>query len=147
MGLKIKILTKSIAKNRSTIVKFLSIGGVATLTHASVYYILIELMHLMPQLANLIGFIVAFSVSYVGQRRWVFGHVIVNNEFIAKLKFCISSLVSLAINALWVEVTIQVFGLSPEYSIIGIVFITPIIIFLILKLWVFTHNANSKKAS
>ena len=92
-------------------------------------------------MANVIGFTFAFGVSYIGQRHWTFGHVQVKSELTSKLKFFASSLVSLALNALWVRITVQVLELQPLFSVLGIVFITPVVVFFILKLWVFSHDS------
>lgn len=117
--------------------KFASVGIVATLTHAIIYLIFLDSLDIQEQVSNLFGFIIAFTVSYFGQRHWTFSDNKISNETKAKFKFFISSLLSLAFNALWVYLTADIFGLNPEYAIIGILFITPVIIFFTLNYWVF----------
>jgi putative flippase GtrA len=114
------------------------VGVLATVVHVVIYLGILYLKPGAEQIANLLGFVIAVSVSYFGQRRWAFASNKVTNESLAKIKFFISSLLSLGLNAIWVYVTVNVFYLSPQFAIFGIVFITPFIVFLILNLWVFT---------
>jgi putative flippase GtrA len=134
------ILIKKLSDSNSILLRFLGVGGAATLTHAFLYIGCLEFLTLDPQTANILGFVFSFGISYIGQRRWTFGHIQLKCEFTAKLKFFASSLVSLALNALWVRVTVEILELQPIFSVVGIVFFTPVVIFLILKFWVFTHN-------
>jgi len=101
------------------------------------YYGLITFYGVNAQLANFLGYICAVSLSYIGQRKWTFQHVRIEKEHIAKLKFFISSLFSLLLNALWVFLIIKWLNKPPHYSLFGIVFLTPLMTFFILKLWVF----------
>lgn len=118
--------------------KFASVGVLATIVHVVIYLAILYLKPGAEQIANLLGFVIAISVSYLGQRRWAFASNKVTNESLAKIKFLISSLLSLGLNATWVYLTVNVFYVSPQFAILGIVFITPFIVFLILNLWVFT---------
>ncbi|MDX5585377.1 MAG: GtrA family protein [Aureibaculum sp.] len=124
--------------SKSEIIKFAGVGILATLTHSSVYLAYLKFFDSSPQLGNLLGFFVAVIVSYTGQRYWTFSQKNVKNELASKIKFVISSITSLVLNAFWVYLTVNWFVLPPEYSVVGILFLTPIIIFILLKYWVFT---------
>ncbi len=128
---------RDFARLGTELAKFAVVGIAATLTHALVYLGVLALAVSGPQLANLAGFLVAVVVSYLGQRRWTFAANRVGNEQAAKIRFAISSLLSLAMNAFWVFVTVHGLSLPPEYSVIGILFLTPAAIFVVLKFWVF----------
>jgi putative flippase GtrA len=118
--------------------KYASIGVVATFVHVALYLVILHRHPNAEQVANLFGFFVAVFVSYLGQRRWAFATNKVTSESLAKIKFFLSSLISLALNAIWVFLTVNVFYLPSQFAVVGIVLITPFIVYLILNLWVFT---------
>ena len=117
--------------------KFASVGALATLAHATVYLLFLDIFYFSDQVSNLIGFVFAFFISFYGQRYWAFSSNVVSNENKAKIKFLVSSLLSLSLNALWVYITVNTLGFQSEYAVIGILFLTPIIIFFTLNYWVF----------
>jgi putative flippase GtrA len=119
------------------LMKFAGVGGLATLVHSSLYIFYLNIVGLDDQLSNFTGFLFALLVSYFGQRHWTFCDIEIESEIQSKLKFLVSSLLSLALNALWVYLTVEVLSQPPEYAVSGIMFITPVIIFLLLKFWVF----------
>jgi len=121
-------------------IRFIIIGGIATLIHATVYYYSINLFYYSPQASNVIGFTLSLSISYFGQRLWTFGDIDVKNENMAKLKFIISSFFSYALNTIWVFLNTSILTLNPNYSLIGIVFLTPVTTFIMQKYWVFKKN-------
>lgn len=49
---------------------FLAVGGTAALTHLAVFALVQDQM--LPELANALGFVIAFFVSFVGHRRLSF---------------------------------------------------------------------------
>jgi|GEM_PF-2028320 len=117
--------------------KFAGVGGAATAVHSSCYLTLVAVFNVEGQLSNFLGFLLALSVSYIGHRYWTFSNEKIRSELRTKFKFSASSLLSLGLNALWVYLTVECFSLSSEYSVIGIIFVTPLIVFLVLKKWVF----------
>lgn len=52
--------------------RFGLVGLAATLTHFLVAVSCVRVLALEPQLANVAGFLVAFTVSFAGQWRWTF---------------------------------------------------------------------------
>ena len=51
---------------------FIAVGSAAALTHLTVVALVVELDQLQPLAANVIGFCVAFLVSFAGHVRWTF---------------------------------------------------------------------------
>jgi len=119
------------------IARFAIVGVVATLVHAAVYAVVSASATLDPQFANVLGFVVAVFISYLGQRFWTFSHVKITREFTTSAKFLASSFLSLALNAIWVYLFTEQLALPPVYAIIGIVCFTPLVIFATLNFWVF----------
>lgn len=124
--------------SKTVVLKFASVGVLATLTHSAVYLVSVSAFGTSPQIANIFGFLVAVTVSYIGQRKWTFGEKTVSSELKTSMKFMVSSATSLSLNAVWVHATTQWLNQPAEYSVIGIMFLTPVIVFLLLKYWVFT---------
>lgn len=58
--------------NKHRLTSFFSVGVIATLVHASILTLLQTGFHLPRGAANLIGFVVAFTVSMAGQQRFTF---------------------------------------------------------------------------
>tara|TARA_A100001518_G_C1224198_1_gene70754 strand:+ start:3188 stop:3580 length:393 start_codon:yes stop_codon:yes gene_type:complete len=129
------VLVDRLLKQRSF--KFVSVGLLATLVHALIFLIFLEKFRINEQISNLIGFIFAFIVSYTGQRKWTFSERIVTHKIKSQVKFFLSSLLSLILNMLWVYITVHILGLHASYATLGMIFITPIIIYMILNYWVF----------
>lgn len=133
------VLKKNLKTNilKSRFLKFAIIGGIATLTHAINYLLFLKVFNISEYISNVIGFTFALSISYYGQRYWTFSDKKIQNENKTKFKFFISSLLSIILNTLWVFITVNMFNCKPEYAAFGIVFVTPVMIFITLSLWVF----------
>ena len=56
---------------KKQIVRFIFVGGSAFAVHFSIVSTVVPL-GVQPLAANVIGFLVAFGVSYVGHRNWTF---------------------------------------------------------------------------
>ena len=54
---------------------FIAVGSAAALTHLTVVAVVVELFGLQPLAANVIGFCVAFLVSFTGHARFTFPHL------------------------------------------------------------------------
>ena len=122
---------------KSQFIRFAIVGILSTLIHSGVYLSTLNILKLNAQLSNMVGFGVAFIASYVGQRFWTFREVKIKNKRRSQFKFLISASFSYLLNSLWVFVVEVAFKISPKYAIVGIVFITPLITFIVLKMWVF----------
>ncbi len=55
------------------VVRFGLVGVAAAATHLLVAVACVRLFAIDPQLANVVGFLFAFGVSFLGQWRWTFG--------------------------------------------------------------------------
>lgn len=55
------------------LLRFGLVGATAAATHFVVAVACVRGLRLDPQLANVVGFLVAFTVSFLGQWRWTFG--------------------------------------------------------------------------
>jgi putative flippase GtrA len=112
-------------------------GGLATIVNIGVYWILAA-RGLDPNLAWAVGYVGAVIVGYVVHSRWSFrGHGRRDNLARTGGRFVAVSLVSFALNQLWVWLLVQYLAL-PLWSPYPLVLVvTPLIIFSLNRKWVF----------
>lgn len=122
------------------IAKFVLVGGGATAIHASVYFVIVIYTTIHPQLANLLGYFSAFFFSYYLQMKWTFSKRDTSGGIKSISRFFTTSLFSLAMNSTSVFVVDSILKADPIYSLIGIVFVTPTIVFILLNSWVFPSS-------
>jgi putative flippase GtrA len=120
------------------LMRFGTVGGLATATHAGVYLYIVTANLLAPILANFAAYALAFAVSFVGHRRWTFGDAPKggrNNT--AVFRFLSVSLSGLALNSAAVLLLVNYFRLPDWTPLLVIVGVTPVFSFLLNRFWVF----------
>jgi putative flippase GtrA len=119
------------------LVRYALTGGLASVVNIGVYWAL-ALGGMDPNLAWTIGFLAAVAVGYVVHSRWSFqGHGRRDNIARTGSRFFVVSLISFAINQLWVWLLVQYLDLplwAPYPLVLGV---TPLIIFSLNRRWVF----------
>ncbi len=121
--------------------KFAVVGISATLTHAGVSGFLLETGLLPAMLANLVGFVVAFGVSFTGHYYWSFSHLRQHSTAAkAMLRFFLIAVSGFALNssvlALWLTFT-------PWPDLLGLMIsiaIVPALTFVAARMWAFSHT-------
>ena len=112
-------------------------GGLASLVNIGVYWVLAA-GGMDPNLAWTIGFLAAVLVGYMVHSRWSFrGHGRRDNLARTGGRFFAVSLVSFALNQLWVWLLVRELVLplwAPYPLVLGV---TPLIIFSLNRRWVF----------
>ena len=112
-------------------------GGLASFVNIGVYWVLAA-NRLDPNLAWTIGYLAAVLVGYVVHSRWSFrGHGRRDNLARTGGRFFAVSLVSFALNQLWVWLLVRQLALplwAPYPLVLGV---TPLIIFSLNRRWVF----------
>lgn len=122
------------------LVRFGLVGGFVTGLYALVYSPLASLELTSPQIANLAGYFVAMVTGYVLHSRWSFrGHGERDNPARTTSRFFIVSLVSLALNALFVFLLTDSAMLDGPWwwPLLPILFVTPLVTFTLNRQWVF----------
>lgn len=124
-------------------IKFGLIGVLATVVHIGLFITLIEWFQMWEILANLIAYCTAVVVSFLGNSLWTFKAQRYAREktvsvFRSQLiRFWITSLVGLLLNTIIIFVVIDIWQSPYYYAVALMVTLTPILIFVISKLWVF----------
>ncbi|MGE4321544.1 MAG: GtrA family protein [Sphingobium sp.] len=114
-------------------------GLFVTACQAAIYWSLAALAGFHPQLANAIGYLAALCIGYVLHSSFTFrGHGDRQAPAAARgMKFVAVSLISYALNALWVGLCVTMLR-WPEWSPIpAMIFVTPAVVFALNRQWVF----------
>lgn len=120
------------------IVRYGVTGLFVTACQAAIYWSLAALAGLHPQLANFIGYIAAVAIGYVSHSAFTFrGHGEADSHATRGAKFVAVSLVSYALNALWVYLCLGPMGWPAWSPIPAMIFVTPLIVFGLNRQWVF----------
>ena len=113
-------------------------GGLATALNVGVYWVAAVPLHVWPLLANLMGYVAAVASGYVMHSRWSFrGHGPRDNPARTTGRFVLVSLVSLGLNSLWVWLLTDRLHLHPNWPVLPMLFVTPLIVFALYRRWVF----------
>nr|WP_245646412.1 GtrA family protein [Sphingobium abikonense] len=120
------------------IVRYGVTGLFVTACQAAIYWCLATLGGLHVQVANFIGYGGAVCVGYVAHSLFTFRDQARSDGHGARgVRFVAASLVSYGLNALWVWLCVTHMG-WPEWSPIpAMLFVTPAIMFMLNRQWVF----------
>jgi len=121
------------AKNYREFLTFCVIGGINTLVHASIVVLLAGQLSVNQVAANICGFFAANVVSFVLNSILTFRvRVVLLNYF----KFLSSSLVTLGI-IVALSSAAEYFSVNYLYALVGLIILSPVLNFLILKYFAF----------
>ena len=124
---------------RGQVIRYGLTGGFVTALQAAVYWSLAHWLHLHPQLANFSGYLVAVACGFVLHGRFSFqGHGERDRPVWRAMRFIAVSLVSLALNALWVWLCVSWAGLPLWTPIPLMGLVTPGLVFILNRQWVFS---------
>lgn len=118
--------------------RFVVAGGITTALYTAVYLPLAGFKLTSEQVANLLGYLVAVTSGYLLHSRWSFrGHGADARE--TGWKFFLVSLFSYGANTFWVWLLTDdaTFHGPWWWPLPPILFVTPVVTFLMNKLWVF----------
>ncbi|WP_449471027.1 GtrA family protein [Sphingobium chungangianum] len=120
------------------IVRYGLSGLFITACQATIYWTLAALAGWHPQLANTTGYVAAVLIGYVTHSLFTFRDQDSDGNHAARgVKFVAVSLLSYALNALWVFLCVTHMQ-WPEWSPIpAMIFVTPAVVFGLNRQWVF----------
>jgi len=129
-------LVREILRLRITRFGLVGISATATLSAAYMSFVSLEL--LTPFLANLVAYLIAFAVSFLGHRHWTFGDAEKGGRnAYAIFRFLAVSLTALAINSAAVLLLVNHLALPVWTPLIVFIGVTPLFTFLMNRFWVF----------
>lgn len=124
-------------KHFKQLLKFGVVGGISTLINSVVFLLLVDFFKVPPLLGNFLAFLCAFSISYLGHAKWTFDR---DHNTKRLTKFLVVALLGLGMNSSFVWLLSYVLHQPPIIVLIPMIFITPMILFFINKLWVFSNS-------
>lgn len=120
------------------VVRYGITGVGVTAVQAAIYWLLATYAKLHPQMAHLIGYGGAVIVGYVTHSTFTFrGHGAQDRPAARGVRFIIASLLSLALNAVWVAICTGMMGWPTWSPIPFMFFVTPALMFVLNRQWVF----------
>ena len=120
------------------VIRFGVVGGFVTLVGGAAYYIPATFMGVPPLLANLLAYVVAMGLGYALHSTVSFkGHGSRDNVAKRTGRFFIVSLVSLALNSLWVWIATGLLDGPTWWPLLPMLFVTPAVTFALNRQWVF----------
>lgn len=115
------------------------IGTCAAIVNMTTVILIVELIELPPLLANIIGFILAFNVSYFGHRCYTFAGTQVAHHLAIPRLFLIAGL-NFTTNEGLYYLFLRYTHLSYFVSLLCVIAILPALTFVLSKIWVFGNG-------
>jgi putative flippase GtrA len=115
--------------------RFGLVGVIAAMIHLAIVVLLVQMYSLLPLLANMFGFAIAFQVSYWGHRLWTFQESVAPHR-IAAPKLLLVQILSFAANETLFYILLAL-HLPYPIALIIVLAVLPIFTFMASKLWVF----------
>ncbi len=124
---------------RAQFLRYAITGAAITALQAAVYWLCAGPVALHPQLANFLGYLAAVASGYVLHGRFSFrsDEKRTGSAGGRAVRFVAVSLLSLALNAVWVWLTVSWAGLPLWTPIPLMALVTPAIVFVLNRQWVF----------
>jgi putative flippase GtrA len=120
---------------------FVLVGASAALTHMAVFTVVLLLVPtLWPEIANVVGFLVAFLVSFVGHRRLSFqdSGTSVMQSFV---RFAATAVAGFATNETVFILLFRLLGLPAWVALISGIVVSAVQTFVLSRFWAFKRNA------
>lgn len=118
--------------------RFGVVGGVITVLSIIVYWVPATFFNVAPLLSNFLAYVFAVTLGYSLHSRVSFaGHGERDQPLVRTGRFFVVSLVSLALNSLWVWLLTGLLDGPTWWPIIPMVFVTPLATFALNRQWVF----------
>ena len=120
------------------LLRFLGIGGMATLVHVSAAVFAHSQFPVSDQQANLVGFGAALGVSYLGHAYFTFGTGLIG--WTAFARFLIVAMTGLLVSTATVWLATDWFDLGFRLAMVAVGLAVPVASFVALRIWVFADR-------
>jgi putative flippase GtrA len=125
---------------RARLVAFGLVGAAATATHFVVGLSIVGLGMAEPFGANVVAFLTAFAVSYIGHRRFTFRSGAAHAQ--ALPRFFAVAAGGLALNQIIVFSWVDLLGLSYVLALVIVTSVVPTVTYLAGRFWAFSEAAQ-----
>lgn len=125
------------------VIRYGSVGGLATLLHVCIAIVLRESAELSPLQANFSGFMCATMLSYLGHSLFTFSRAIRQADQFAR--FLVAGLVSLGSSTFLVWFLSDRMSVEFTLAMLAVGAIVPMLTYLVLRFWVFGEAGVKKR--
>ena len=119
------------------LLRFVMTGGFVTALGIGVYALVALGLRWNPQLGNFLAYVVAVVSGYILHSKWSFRGHGSERTGSTKLRFATVSVISYALNSLWVWLLYTHLDLGRAAPILPMLFVTPVVTFVLNRQWVF----------
>jgi putative flippase GtrA len=119
------------------LIRFIISGALVTALGVGVYAFVALVLRWHPQLGNFLAYVIAVATGYVMHSKWSFRGHGSDRTHGTKIRFVIVSIISYALNSLWVWLLFTHFELGRAAPILPMLFVTPVVTFALNRQWVF----------
>lgn len=119
------------------LVRFVISGAFVTALGVGVYALVALVFRWHPQIGNLLAYVVAVGSGYLMHSRWSFRDHGGKRTRSTQVRFIIVSLISYALNSLWVWLLFTHLDLGRAAPIVPMLLVTPVVTFALNRQWVF----------
>lgn len=120
--------------------RFAISGGIAACIAVFIYIVCAVFLALPPLTANLLSYAAQLGISYQLHRSFSFDGAAGGAG--SMMRYGLLSLGAFACNSLWVWLCTHVLRLSPWTPLMPMIFVTPLMTFLLARHWVFTFSGG-----
>ncbi|PSJ41872.1 GtrA family protein [Allosphingosinicella deserti] len=120
------------------LIRFALVGGFVTALGVAAYWFPATFLGVPPLLANFLAYVIAVAFGFVLHGKVSFaGHGSRDKAGVRTFRFMIVSLISLALNSLFVWVLTGPMNGPTWWPVIPMLFVTPLVTFTLNRQWVF----------
>jgi putative flippase GtrA len=119
------------------LVRFAIAGAGVTFFSVVIYSVAAAMLHVAPLAANSLSWMCGVVAGYLVHSRWSFAAERDGGEGRMFVRFLAVAAFGLALNSLWVWITTGLLHLHPLAPVPAMVFVTPVLSFLLNRYWVF----------
>jgi putative flippase GtrA len=119
------------------LVRFVISGAFVTGLGVAVYALVALVLRWHPQIGNFLAYVVAVATGYFMHSRWSFRDHGAERTHATKMRFALVSVISYALNSLWVWLLFTQLQLGRTAPILLMLFVTPVVTFVLNRQWVF----------
>ena len=119
------------------LMRFVISDAFVTALGVAVYALVAIVLRWHPQLGNFLAYVIAVATGYFMHSRWSFKDHGAQRTHGTKLRFAVVSVISYALNSLWVWLLFTHLQFGRAAPIPPMLFITPAVTFTLNRQWVF----------
>lgn len=121
--------------------RFIAVGCAAAAVHLGAVVLLVSELRLTPLIANVLGWLTAFGVSFVGHHRWTFAHLGARWHR-ALPRFLTLSALGFAINQGTYALALRSLPWRYDVLLAGVLVLVAVATYVLGKLWAFGGQGN-----